>query len=302
MNRFKNILCVLFIAILLLAVAGCVQSEETVIIEQEEQIIEDEQNELLAQKEYTRSQVNAAIDLIEEKGELAFPDFREKDSQWYHNDFYIFIWKTDGIRVVFPPQISGEGEDVSELADYNGKSLGKMFIGTALSEGGEGWVDYHWPKPGETSPSTKSTFIKRASIGNQTYLVGSGFYVDDYVYTNNLEDIEYITRFGDVYLGNVFHPAMVDRELGVDYSIAHVIIKPGGSIEAHMMKNPEAHYVLSGEGVLYIEDVPFELSEGELVLIPANSKQHTENTGNVDLELFAIDQPAWALENEVIRE
>src|SRR5665648_612905 len=106
MNRFKNILCVLFIAILLLAVAGCVQSEETVIIEQEEQIIEDEQNELLAQKEYTRSQVNAAIDLIEEKGELAFPDFREKDSQWYHNDFYIFIWKTDGIRVVFPPQIS----------------------------------------------------------------------------------------------------------------------------------------------------------------------------------------------------
>ena len=40
-------------------------------------------------------------------------------------------------------------------------------------------VDYYWPKPDETEPSLKKTFIKRASIGNETYLVGSGFYVDE---------------------------------------------------------------------------------------------------------------------------
>ncbi|WP_406659670.1 cache domain-containing protein [Methanolobus sp. ZRKC3] len=309
MDNFKKILCVLSMAVLLLAAAGCVQPEDTSVSEQEgeivtEQVITEDPTELLSQKEYRMSQVNAAIDLIDEKGELAFPEFREEDSQWYHDDSYITIWTTEGIRVVFPPKVSGEGENASDLEDYNGKPLGRMFIDTALSEEGEGWVNYHWPKPGEDSPSKKSTFVKRTTIGNQTYLVHSGLYVDDYVYTNNLEDEgeEHFTRFGDVSLGNVLHPARVDRELGVDYSIAHVIINPGGSIEAHIMKNPEAHYVLAGEGVLYIEDVPFELSEGQLVLIPANSKQHTENNGDVDLEFFAIDQPAWEPENEIILE
>jgi mannose-6-phosphate isomerase-like protein (cupin superfamily) len=91
-------------------------------------------------------------------------------------------------------------------------------------------------------------------------------------------------------------------DLGVDYSIAHVIIKPGDSIEAHMMMNPEAHYILAGEGILYIEDVPFELSKGQLVLVPANSKQYTVNAGEIDLEYFAIDQPAWSQENEEMLE
>ncbi|MDA0525692.1 cupin domain-containing protein [Methanococcoides alaskense] len=84
--------------------------------------------------------------------------------------------------------------------------------------------------------------------------------------------------------------------------MAHVIIKPGKSIEPHMVKNPEVYYVLEGEGLLYIEDVPFELSKEKLVHIPANSKQHTENTGTVDLEFLAINQPSWAEENEEMLE
>ncbi|WP_342304417.1 cache domain-containing protein [Methanolobus sp. ZRKC5] len=312
MNGFKKVLCILLIAALLVVAAGCVQFDDTStdddhseqVDETLDQIIEDDQNELLSQKENRMSLVNSAIELIDEKGELAFDDFREKDSPWYHNDSYITVWNTEGIRIVFPPKVSGEGESVLDLEDYNGEPLGRMFIDTALSEEGEGWVNYYWPRPGETTPSKKSAFVKRTSIGNQTYLVHSGLYVDDYVYSNILEDgsDEHFVRFGDVSLGNVLHPAMVDRDLDVDYSIAHVMIKPGGSIELHLMKNPEVYYVLAGEGMLYIEDVPFELSEGQLVLIPANSKQHTENTGDVDLEFLAIDQPAWAAENEVIFE
>jgi mannose-6-phosphate isomerase-like protein (cupin superfamily) len=68
------------------------------------------------------------------------------------------------------------------------------------------------------------------------------------------------------------------------------------------MKNPETYYVLEGEGMLYIEDVPFELKKGKLVLVPANLKQYIENTGDVDLELLVINQPAWKPENEIILE
>lgn len=302
MNHFKNVLCVLFITVLLLAVSGCVQSEKTVVIEQEEQIIEEKQTELLAQKESRISLVNDAIDLIDEKGELAFDDFREPDSQWYHNDSYVTIWKTEGIRVVFPPKVSGEGENVSDLKDYNGKPLGRMLIDTALSEEGEGWVNYDWPKPGETEPSKKCTFTRRTSIGNQTYLVHSGFYVDDYIYNKNLEDIEDINYFGDAAVRNLLNPNRVEMDLGLDYSIAHFLVKPGDPLDSLIMKNPETYYVLEGEGMLYIEDVPFELKKGQIVLVPANAKQYIENTGDVDLEFLAINQPAWESANEVILE
>ncbi|AFV22974.1 hypothetical protein Mpsy_0765 [Methanolobus psychrophilus R15] len=302
MNDLKKMLCVLSMAFLVMAVAGCVQPEDAAVYELENGDsvvgVNEGQSVLSSHKESTMLLVNEAVELMNEKGELAFDEFREKDSKWYHNSTYLSIWTTEGIRVAYAPNVSSEGESVIGLKDYNGDALDELFIGTALSEEGEGWISYRWPKPGETSPTLKHTFVKRALIGDQTYVVTCGFYVDDYVYTNNPEDIEYFTRFGNVSIGNVLHPAVVDMDLGVDYSIAHVIIKPGGSIEAHMMKNPEAHYVFAGEGILCIEDVPFGLSKGQLVLVPANSKQHTVNTGETDLEYFAIDQPAWSQENE----
>ncbi len=181
MINLKTIIYVLFATMLLLTATGCVEPDGTSIcvVDNQTNETEQEQTELSSQEEYTISEVNAATNLIAEKGELAFPDLRENNSIWFHNDSYIFVWKTDGIRVVYPPDISGEGQNMINLEDFNGKPIGKLFIETALSEEGEGWVDYYWPKPGETEPSLKNTFIKRASIGNETYLVGSGFYVEE---------------------------------------------------------------------------------------------------------------------------
>ncbi|MDW7732278.1 MAG: cache domain-containing protein, partial [Methanolobus sp.] len=160
----KSIFAVLFTAILLLAATGCVQSGNTSVSEQDNQPAEENQTGISAQEEYTVSRVNAAIDLMDEKGEQAFPEFRENGSKWFHNDSYVFVWQTDGLRVVYPPDPGGEGQNMSELLDVNGKPIEQLFIGTALSEEGEGWVDYYWPKPGETEASLKHTFIKRASI------------------------------------------------------------------------------------------------------------------------------------------
>ena len=129
-------------------------------------------------KDYVESLVNEAVGLVEEKGEESFPELREEDSKWYHDDYYIFVWRTDGIRVVYPPDPSGEGKDMSGLEDINGKPIGKLFIDIATSERGEGLIDYEWPKPGETEPSRKQTFIKRAEFGDIKYLVGSGYYLD----------------------------------------------------------------------------------------------------------------------------
>lgn len=127
---------------------------------------EKQKNELI-------SYVDKAVKLLEEKGEASFSDFRSPE--WYKGDQYIFVWQLDGIRVVYPPDPSEEGKNMTDLEDYNGKPIGKLFIKRA--EKGEGWVEYMWPKPGESAPSKKITYIKRAEYDNTTYLVGSGFYV-----------------------------------------------------------------------------------------------------------------------------
>jgi signal transduction histidine kinase len=99
-------------------------------------------------------------------------------SKWFHGDTYVFVWMTNGIRVVYPPDPSGEGKNMSTLIDATGKAIGRLFIEIALSEEGENWIDYRWPKPGETEISSKQTYIKGVATGEQAFLVGSGFYVD----------------------------------------------------------------------------------------------------------------------------
>jgi hypothetical protein len=130
------------------------------------------------QREATVALVEEAAILIEDVGEAAFPQFRQEGSRWFQGDMYVFVWRTDGLRVVYPPDTSGEGKNMSTLMDINGKAIGMLFITVALSEEGEGWVDYEWPKPGETEPSSTQTFIKGVTVDGCMYLVGSGYYVE----------------------------------------------------------------------------------------------------------------------------
>jgi signal transduction histidine kinase len=137
-----------------------------------------DQTEQTYRKETIKELVLEASDLIEDKGEDAFSEFRQEGTKWFHDDTYVFVWMTDGVRVVYPPDPSGEGKNMSTLLDVTGKAIGRLFIELALSEEGEGWIDYSWPKPGETEPSSKQTYIKGVSLDEQTFLVGSGVYVD----------------------------------------------------------------------------------------------------------------------------
>ncbi|MCW3995144.1 MAG: cache domain-containing protein [Candidatus Bathyarchaeota archaeon] len=129
-------------------------------------------------QETTKRLVTNAVSFIEQEGKTAFPEFRKEGSEWFHGDSYVFVWRTDGLRVVYPPDPSGEGQNMSSLVDANGKPIGKLFIDTALSAEGEGWVDYSWPKPHETEPSIKRTFIKSVIVEKETFLVGSGYYIE----------------------------------------------------------------------------------------------------------------------------
>ncbi len=162
--KLKNCLVVCIGALLMLV--SCSTSKEP-----EQSIYQYEQTKKLV------SFVNDAVKLVEKKGESSFPDFRKKGGKWFHDDLYIFIWGLDGMRYVYPPDLSGEGKNMINLRDVNDKPIGRMFVDAVTGKTGEGWVFYQWPKPGGEKPIWKSTYLKKATTSDgEAFLIGSGLY------------------------------------------------------------------------------------------------------------------------------
>lgn len=96
-------------------------------------------------KDEITSVVSRAVVQIEIEGESVFPEFYS--STWYYGDIYVFVWRDDGIRVVYPPDQSGLGHNMLDLKDINGKPIGKLFIQTAAKWRGMGNISGQNPGP-----------------------------------------------------------------------------------------------------------------------------------------------------------
>ena len=121
--------------------------------------------------------VNKAAALIESTGKAAFVEFRKKGSQWFTGDTYLFVYDLKSnvlLNAAFPAR---EGTNTTGQQDANGKLFHHEFIKVAESKG-SGWVDYMFPKPGETQPSQKWAYVKAVTVDGVPGLVASGIYVD----------------------------------------------------------------------------------------------------------------------------
>jgi cytochrome c len=119
--------------------------------------------------------VTKAAALIDKNGKAAFADFRKKDSEWFHGDTYLFVYDLKAnvlLNLAFPQR---EGTNVTGQKDAKGKLLHQERV---AETDGSGWVDYMFPKPGQTVPSQKWTFVKKVMIDSTPGLVASGFFPD----------------------------------------------------------------------------------------------------------------------------
>ena len=127
------------------------------------------------QAEQTKALVEKAADLLADKGETAFAEFRKADSEWRKGQSYVFVYGLDGTSLCHPIDPKLEGKNELGLKDVKGKAFVKEMV--ALMEAKESaWIDYQWPKPGETKPSQKWSYLKRVKVGAETLFVGGGFY------------------------------------------------------------------------------------------------------------------------------
>ena len=125
--------------------------------------------------EMIKEKVDKACNLLTKEGKLSFPKFRGRNSEFIFCGTYIWVHDLKGIMRMEPaiPMM----EDVGLIDVKDGHDKRPFFeMNKVAKEKGAGWVDYWWPKPGESTPSRKISYIKLCKVDGEDMVVGAGIY------------------------------------------------------------------------------------------------------------------------------
>lgn len=112
--------------------------------------------------------------ITKEEGALEAADIIRQAK--YGTSGYLWADTLDGINVAMQGKKDTEGTSRWELADKNGVKIIQEFS-KLCKEKGEGYLDYYFPKPGQTEASPKRGYIKLDKDFN--WMIGTGNYIDD---------------------------------------------------------------------------------------------------------------------------
>lgn len=169
---FIILLCVVMVSI------GCATvavDRRAALAKESEQFAAQTAKTQKATPELVVQKVNRAAQLLHEEGNAAFDRFRGKGSEFIFAGTYVWIHDINGIMRMHPIKYKMEGNFILGMKDSNGKAFFAEMNSVAKSKG-RGWVEYAWPKPGESKPSTKVSYVKLVEVGDKKYIVGCGIY------------------------------------------------------------------------------------------------------------------------------
>lgn len=118
------------------------------------------------------------------------------------------------------------------------------------------------------------------------------------MFVKYLKDCQKFKAGDDSILRELLHPNKMP--LQISYSLAYAKVKAGKMTKPHKLKTAEVYYIISGKGLMHIDDESLEVGPECAVYIPPNSRQYIENTTNAELKFLCIVNPAWREEDEEI--
>jgi mannose-6-phosphate isomerase-like protein (cupin superfamily) len=84
------------------------------------------------------------------------------------------------------------------------------------------------------------------------------------------------------------------------YSLAHADLEPGEfSIPHRLLSSTEIYILVSGQGVMHIDDETANVGPGDIVRIPPSATQSIQNTGSGPLTFYCIVSPPWRSEDDI---
>lgn len=120
------------------------------------------------------------------------------------------------------------------------------------------------------------------------------------MFIRDLQECDVFTAGDNTELRELLHPGKAD--LALRYSLAHAIVAPGLASLPHRLRTSEVYYILSGTGVMHIDEEIAEVRSGQAIYIPPGATQWIQNNGAEQLAFLCIVDPAWHSEDEEILE
>ena len=118
------------------------------------------------------------------------------------------------------------------------------------------------------------------------------------MFVKYLKDCRQFIAGDDSILRELLHPEK--NGLQIRYSLAHAKIQPGHKTRPHKLKSAEVYYIISGHGLMHIDDQSSQVGPDCAVYIPPDSTQYIENTGTSDLKFLCIVDPPWKEKDEEV--
>ena len=94
----------------------------------------------------------------------------------YGHEEYFWLNDLQGRMIHHPIKPQLDGQDMNAMKDANGVHMFSEFARVAREQEA-GFVAYRWPKPGQSEPLDKISYVKRFAPWG--WVVGSGLYIDD---------------------------------------------------------------------------------------------------------------------------
>lgn len=122
--------------------------------------------------EEAKAMLERAVAAIKEDEAAALTAFTEGSEGFKDRDLYVFCGDAaDGTMTAHGANSALVGQSLRDIKDKAGKPIGEEFY-TVAAEGEFNVVEYVWPRPGETEPSPKASYVTKA--GDQ--ICGVGYY------------------------------------------------------------------------------------------------------------------------------
>jgi diguanylate cyclase (GGDEF)-like protein/PAS domain S-box-containing protein len=163
----------------------------------------------------------------------------------YAGDEYFWINDMRPFMVMHPNKPELDGQDLSEFRDPNGKKLFAEFV-AAVRQSGGGFVDYQWPKPGQSKPVNKISYVK--GFEPWGWVIGSGIYLDEI----EAQFREEFLQVAGLLLLVALILALVARKITLNLKIELSLRESEARLRRIVERLPVAALVVSGERTFLI--------------------------------------------------
>src|SRR5690242_17634678 len=130
------------------------------------------------ERAFVEEMVKDAAEKLQQNGKDALPLFYDPTGPFIAKDAYIFVYDMNGINLAHPALPNLVGRNLLDMKDTKGKFILREMLKLVETKG-SGWIEYMWPKPGESISTAKSAFVTKAKMGDKWVLVGSGVYLSN---------------------------------------------------------------------------------------------------------------------------